>query len=225
MKTLADTSRGLALARWLTDQAVAGIGPLSGAEELAQEYLIDRSFADHDSRVRSLIRWESGKNFTSGFLTGLGGLMTLPVTIPADLGASWVLQTRMVAAIARIYGHDLAEDRVRTAILLVIIGQDLKETLKQSGIRAGKRLTFQLIEKIPGSVLDRINRAVGMRLLAKAGEKGVINLSKLVPVAGGLIGGTVDAVSCRLAGRLAKKVFAPPTSADETPTAHDRSAD
>ena len=201
--------RSLQLTRYLIEKAVSGVGPISGAEELAQEYLIDRSYPDDDSRVRSLIRWETGKNFTSGFLTGLGGLMTLPVTIPAALGASWVLQTRMTAAIARIYGHDLAEERVQTMILLVVIGQDFTEALKQAGIDAGARFSYQLVEKLPVAVLDRINRMVGMRLLTKAGEKGAIQLTKLVPVAGGLIGGTVDAVSCRVVGRLAQKAFAP----------------
>lgn len=210
----ADRSR--MLTNYLIEKAVSGVGPISGAEELAQEYLIDQSYPDNDSRVRSLIRWETGKNFTSGFLTGLGGLMTLPVTIPAALGASWVLQTRMTAAIARIYGHELAEERVQTMILLVVIGQDLKETLKQVGIKAGTRLSYQLIEKIPGAVLTRINQLVGMRLLAKTGEKGVVQLTKLVPVAGGFIGGTVDAVSCRMVGRLAQKAFAPVPDADAT---------
>lgn len=210
MSSSASGDQARLLTRYLIERAVSGIGPLSGAEQLAQEYLIDRSYPDLDSRVRSLVKWETGKNFTSGFLTGLGGLMTLPVTIPASLAASWVLQTRMAAAIARIYGHDLGEDRVQTMILLVVIGQDIKETLKQSGLKVGTHVSYRLIEKIPETLLNRINQRVGMCLLAKAGEKGVINLTKLVPVAGGILGGTVDAVSCRMVGRIARKAFAPP---------------
>jgi len=201
------SSKALSVAKWLTKTAVAGVGPLDSAEKLALQYLNDASYPDDDSRVRSLIKWEVSKNFSSGFLTGLGGLMTLPVTIPAALGASWVIQTRMVAAIARIYGHDLNDERVQTAILLTIIGQDLKEVLKQSGIKFGTKLTYQVIEKIPGTVLVKINQMVGMRLLTKAGEKGIVNLTKLVPLVGGVIGGTVDAASCRLAGKTAQKFF------------------
>ena len=59
------------------------------------------------------------------------------------------------AARALTPARRLAEDRVRTAILPVIIGQDFKEALKQSGIRAGTRLTYQVAEKIPASVLIR----------------------------------------------------------------------
>lgn len=137
----AEESKALQVANWLTEKAVGGVGPLSSAEELALEYLNDSSYESNDKRVESLIKWETSKNFSTGFITGLGGFATLPVTIPASLGASWILQARMAAAIARIYGHDLSEDRVKTLILCVIIGQDIKEVCKQAGIKIGTKLT------------------------------------------------------------------------------------
>ena len=173
----AEESKALQVANWLTEKAVGGVGPLSSAEELALEYLNDSSYESNDKRVDSLIKWETSKNFSTGFITGLGGFATLPVTIPASLGASWILQARMAAAIARIYGHDLSEDRVKTLILCVIIGQDIKEVCKQVGIKIGTKLTYVAIRKLPGEVLKRINQAVGFRLLTKAGEKGIINLT------------------------------------------------
>lgn len=202
-----DNSKALQLAEWLTKTAVSGVGPLSSAEQLAEEYLNDSSYKDNESRIEHLIRFEVSKNFATGFVTGLGGFITLPVMIPASIGASWLLQARLVAAIARIYGHNISEDRVQTAILLVIIGQDLKEVLKQTGIRLGTQVSYRVIEKIPGAMLTKINQLVGFRLLTKMGEKGVVNLVKLVPVVGGAIGGTVDAISCRVVAQTAKKVF------------------
>ncbi len=203
----AEESKALQVANWLTEKAVGGVGPLSSAEELALEYLNDSSYESNDKRVDSLIKWETSKNFSTGFITGLGGFATLPVAIPASLGASWVLQARMAAAIARIYGHDLNEDRVKTLILCVIIGQDIKEVCKQAGIKIGTKLTYVAIRKLPGEVLKRINQAVGFRLLTKAGEKGIINLTKLVPVVGGVVGGTFDAVTCRITAKAAREAF------------------
>lgn len=203
----AEESKALQVANWLTEKAVGGVGPLSSAEELALEYLNDSSYESNDKRVDSLIKWETSKNFSTGFITGLGGFATLPVTIPASLGASWILQARMAAAIARIYGHDLSEDRVKTLILCVIIGQDIKEVCKQAGIKIGTKLTYVAIRKLPGEVLKRINQAVGFRLLTKAGEKGIINLIKLVPVVGGVVGGTFDAVTCRITAKAAREAF------------------
>jgi len=50
---------------------------------MAEEYLAgDGTLSD---KVNSLIKWQIAKAGTSGFLTGLGGLITMPVTIPANL--------------------------------------------------------------------------------------------------------------------------------------------
>ena len=125
----------------------------------------------------------------------------------AALGASWLLQARMVAAIARIYGHDISEERVQIAILMVIIGQDVKEVCKQAGIKIGTKFTYKLIEKIPGTVLTKINQLVGFRLLTKAGERSIISLTKMVPLVGGIVGGSFDAVTCRTTGKAAQNAF------------------
>jgi hypothetical protein len=94
--------RALTLVKWLSDHAIDGVRPLSSAQDLATEYLRDQSYPSHRERVDALINWETSKNFTSGFVTGLGGLLTLPFALPAGFAASWVIQARMAAAIARI---------------------------------------------------------------------------------------------------------------------------
>ncbi|GAB4125768.1 MAG: hypothetical protein Tsb0027_24960 [Wenzhouxiangellaceae bacterium] len=43
-------SKALRVVNWVTDKAIAGVPPLSSAENLAQEYLIDASFPDHEER-------------------------------------------------------------------------------------------------------------------------------------------------------------------------------
>lgn len=210
------------LVRWLTDKAILGVPPLSSAEHLADEYRIHQGYGSDDERVDALIKWECSKNFTYGFVTGLGGILTTPVSIPAALGASWVIQARMAAAIARIYGHDLDDQQVRAFVLLTLLGNEAAEILRQVGIKVGNRLTLEVIRKIPGKTITAINKLVGFRLLTKAGEKGIVNLTKLVPVAGGIVGGAFDLVACQAVGRIAKKVFqplesgGPPNSSDGT---------
>ena len=200
-------SKALQLVNWIVDSAIEGVPPLSSASSLAQEYLIDQSYTDNDDRVASLINWETSKNFTTGFVTGLGGLLTLPVAVPSALGASWIIQARMAGAIAIIDGHDLKEDRVRTLVLLSIVGDSVKEVLKQAGVKIGNKLTEKVIMQIPGRVLIEINKKIGFRLLTKAGEKGVINLIKAVPVFGGLVTGGFDAAACRTVGKVAHNLF------------------
>lgn len=201
--------KALDLVNAVLDAGINGLGPLKSASELADEYLSDSSYPDNDARINSLINWETSKNFTSGFLTGLGGLLTLPVAVPAGLGASWAVQARMVGAIAKIQGHDTKEDRVRTLALLAIVGDAGKEVVKQAGVQVGNKLGMKALEAVPGRLLIEINKLVGFRLLTKAGTKGVINLIKFVPVAGGLVGGSVDAFACRKVGAIAREMFAP----------------
>jgi len=206
------------LATFLLEQGLAGAGPLSSAQDLADEYRIDQGYANDDKRVDALIRWETRKNFTTGFITGLGGLVTFPVSIPAALGASWLIQARMAGAIARIYGHDLASDRVRTKILLALAGDVAKEAMQDLGLKLENKLTQKAADQIPGRALVEINKRIGARLLAKVGQRVVLKFPRAVPVLGGVVGGALDAVVCRMVGRTARTLFRPPAGAVVTGT-------
>lgn len=193
--------------KFILDKGIAGVPPLAGAEKLAEEYLLDVDFKSNAESVRSLVRWETSKNFTSGFLTGLGGLITMPASVPSALGASWILQARLAGAIAHIYGHNIDDDRVQTFVLLSLAGDSAGSIVKDAGIQVGRKLTERAIAAIPGRALIEINKAIGFRLITKAGEKGIVNLSKAVPVAGGLVGGGLDALACKVVGRTADTLF------------------
>ncbi len=195
------------LINWITERAIDGIPPLCSAENLALEYQIDTSYPDTEERIESLINWETSKNFTSGFITGLGGIITIPVSVPASMGASWVIQARMAAAIAKLAGHDIKSDRVKTFVLLALVGDACKDVLKDVGIKVGQGFAKAALKSVPGKVLIEINKKVGFRLLTKAGEKGAVNLVKMIPLAGGFIGGAFDAAACRVVGKQAKNLF------------------
>ena len=94
---------------------------LSSAFDLAERYKLDLSYGTDDKRVDALIRWETTKNFTAGFIAGLGGAITLPITIPGSVAASWLIQARMVGAIACIYGHDPRSDKVDPVVWVELI--------------------------------------------------------------------------------------------------------
>lgn len=198
----------LKLANWITERSISGVSPLSSATELADRYLIDQSFASNDKRVDALIRWETSKNFTAGFVTGLGGVLTLPISVPGAVAASWLIQARMTAAIASIYGHDPRSDRVRTLVLLALVGDaSASKVLKSAGVALGRHAVATAIERVGGRTLTQINREIGSKLITQTGAKGARSISKLVPIAGGVISGSFDAVSCQLVGRSAKRIF------------------
>lgn len=203
-------STALRLVNWLTERAIDGVPPLHSAECLAGEYLNDGSYPDDGARIDSLINWETTKNFTSGFVTGLGGLLVLPIAIPGAFAASWIIQARMAGAIAKIGGHDIREDRIKTFIVACLVGDALKDMAKAAGIQVGTKLAKTVINQVPGRLLIAINKQVGQRLLTKAGQTGAVNLIKLVPFVGGFVGGAFDAYACRVVGMVAKDLFHDP---------------
>jgi uncharacterized protein (DUF697 family) len=206
----ADAAATSRLASALLEAGLEGAGPLAGAEALAAEYLADPRFADDEARVAAMVRRETRKNFTSGFVTGLGGFITLPVAIPAALAASWVLQARLAGAIASIYGHDLRSERARTKILLSLAGDVAREAMKDLGLKAEGRLTRRAVDQIPGRALVEINKRIGAQMLARMGQRVVLKFPRAVPLLGGVVGGSLDAVVCRMVGQTAKAMFRPP---------------
>ena len=205
--TANEGKRALTLVKWLADQAIDGVRPLSSARDLATEYLSNQSYRSDRQRIDALINWETSKNFTSGFVTGLGGLLTLPVALPAGFAASWIIQARMAAAIARIYGHDLRSERIRTLIVATLVGDSIPEIAAASGIRVGSGIAKVVVERVSRRGFIEFSRRVGSRLLRMAGQKSSVSLMKGVPLIGGIAGGTFDAVGCRIVGKHARKLF------------------
>lgn len=190
---------------WGYEMAVDGVPGLDTAEELAQSYM--KNGGSKRDQVNSLIRWQNTKAGTSGFLTGLGGIITLPVALPANITSVLFIQIRMIAAIAVIGGYDIRDDQVKSLVYLCLAGNSAKDIVKGTGIVLGTKLTNSAIKSISGKTLTAINQKVGFRLFTKFGEKGVINLGKMVPLAGGFIGGTFDSVTTNTIGNVARNTF------------------
>ena len=190
---------------WAYDTAISVPPPFDSAEDLANDYSRGAgSLVDH---VNSLIRWQKTKAATSGFLSGLGGLITLPIAIPVNFGAVLVIQVRMIAAIAIMGGYDVKDDRVKTLAYMCLAGNGAKEIVRDTGITFGETLALSAIRNIPGAVLTKINQAVGFRLLTKFGEKGIVNFGKAIPLVGGVLGGTLEALSTNAVGNVARQTF------------------
>lgn len=190
---------------WAYDKSLNGIPGMDSAYEMAENFLSKHETADQ--AIDSLIRWQNTKAATSGFLTGLGGIIIMPVTLPANIASVMYVQVRMIAAIAHMKGYDLKDDQVKTFVFVCLTGKSASDIFKSTGIKVGNAFAKQGVIKIPGKVIVAINQKVGFRLLTKFGEKGLINLGKAIPIAGGVIGGAVDGIGTGIIGKTAKKVF------------------
>lgn len=203
-------SKALAIIEAIQSHGIDGVGTfLKGSSQLAAEYAEHTKYSSTQERIDALIKWQAAHSFGTGFVTGLGGVITLPVTLPMSIGATWILNARMAGAIAELSGHSPKSSQVRTMCTLVSLGNKfIGESLRNSGVHVGKKLALNAISSIPGTALREINRQVGFRLLTKAGQTGVVNLTKLVPFIGGVVGGGIDAAACVYTGRRAAKAFA-----------------
>jgi hypothetical protein len=190
---------------WIADAGINGLGVLPSAEQVAADRL--SKAASIEDAINSVIAWRTTYAAGTGFITGLGGIAAMPITIPVGLAASYALGANTAAAIAHLRGYDIYSEQVRTMVLLCLIGEAGEEILKTAGITIGTKVCQNLIKQIPGKVLIEINKKIGFRLITKAGEKGVINIMKMLPLVGGVVGGTFDGIFVNSCGKTAKKVF------------------
>lgn len=194
------------LLEWAYDKAVQGLPGMGTAIELAEDYLSEKGTIRE--KINSLIRWQNTKAGSAGFIAGMGGLITLPVAVPANIASTLYVQIRMIAAIAHMAGHDIKHDKVKTLIFLCLLGNSMNEIAKDFGISFGTKFATTYIQKkISAEMLKKINQAVGFRLVTKAGSTGLINLTKTVPLLGGVIGGGMDAISTNIVGNQARNIF------------------
>lgn len=197
------------LSQWVLSTAIYGMPPVASAAALAQGYRDNTRLAHDEARVDSMIRWEIGKNFTAGFLTGIGGMLTLPLALPSNLGATWILQARMAAAVADLRGHRIDEPWVQSLILTSLLGAAAPEMLRRVGVQVGEWVVKQTFQRLSQATLVDINRRVGFKLLSTASGRGALSASRIVPLAGAAVGGIVDAYGCHSVARAAKKLFLP----------------
>jgi len=196
-----------AIVRWGMEGApipspLPGTAPLrlKTATQLAEDYRARSTAVGLRGAIAELVEDQARWNAGTGFLTGLGGFALLPLQLPAAMTATWVIQTRMVAAIADLYGFDLDHEAVRTQILLTLIGEEAGEVLKQVGVKASQQLLHAQLQRLSPQALAAVNQAVGFRLLSRFSGRGVVKLNQAIPLLGGLVGGGVDYVMTRQLG-------------------------
>ena len=190
----------------LYDKSINGVAKVSPPiNELADDYL--KKYNDVDTAAKKFINYQVAKCTTSGFVTGLGGIITLPVAVPANVGNVMYVQMRMIACLAYMGGYDTASDQVQTLVYACLAGISLDQVVKSVGTQFGTKFTMAMVKKIPGSLLTKINQKVGFRLLTKFGTKGIINIGKAVPFVGGVIGGGFDFTETKLIASRAYKMF------------------
>lgn len=180
----------------ILDLAISGKGRLPGAKVTAKQTL--EKSGDHEAAVRATVNQHLALAGGQGFATNWGGFFLSLVTIPANIAAAAFVQARMVAAIAHLRGYELSDPRVRTAILMCMLGPSAGAALVSKGVLPSSPLVVATApvfdEKLDGAVakvlLERSLSSVGGKRLG-------VMLAKGIPFVGGGVGAAVDAWGAR----------------------------
>lgn len=193
------------LAQTLISSGIDGVATFDSADEVAERALA--KYGSREAATDAVVRSHIKLVGVSGFITNLGGFVTLPVALPANVVGFYLLATRMVAAIAKIHGQNLQEESVRSAVLLDLIGTDATQVLKGVGSSAGMA-TNAATRRLPPAALVVVNKAVAFRIGSRMGTRFLTKVPRLIPVAGGAIGAGLDVMLLRKIADAARRDFA-----------------
>jgi hypothetical protein len=181
-------------------RAIDGVGPLKPAAATA-----DRLGSVHHV-IESHVRYAGAQ----GLLTGLGGVLTAAVTIPANLAGLAVVEARMVAGIAHLRGYDLDDPRVHNAILTCMLGRSTVDRKIKEHELPGPPMAVATAP-VHDPDLDRLLVAeVASDLVQRVGGKRLaIGIARRTPVVGGAVGMGADGWATWRVGTYAARELRP----------------
>ncbi|MFL6025254.1 MAG: EcsC family protein [Marmoricola sp.] len=192
-------------------KAISGVGPLPGAAAAADKQLAQND-GDVERAIHDVIENHVRYAGIQGFATNIGGLVTMAFTVPTNITGLALLQCRMVAGIVHLRGYDLAEPRVRAAILASVLGEEKVLKLIKSRELPGTPMELAA-DPLYESSLDLViaNEVASELITRAAGKRLATTVGRRVPVVGGVVGAGTDAYVTWKVGRYVDREFLPKT--------------
>lgn len=190
-------------------KAITGVGPLPSAASAADKQL--RANHGHLNRgIHDVIENHVRYAGLQGFLTNLGGLVTMAVTVPTNITGLALIQCRMVAGILHLRGYDLDDPRVRDAILACLLGEDKIAQLVKKREIPGPPMEIAGALVHDDNLDDLLANEVASELVTRAaGKRLATTVGRRVPVVGGVVGASTDAFVTWKIGRYVDREFLP----------------
>jgi hypothetical protein len=168
--------------------------------------LRDNDIAALDRMANSYIRKYTQVAGAQGFLTGLGGVVTLPVSVPTDVGAFLLLIARVNSAVMQTYGFESETEEGMTMLhvgLLAGLGIDKLTVVGANALveTLTKRITTKPYRD---AVVIAMIRAVAKRVGVTLGKR---HFAKAVPVIGGGINAGMSGGLVYTFGRRSKHYY------------------
>lgn len=197
------------LMRQAVQRAIHGVGPLVSAAAAAEKQLEEQE-GDVDAAIRELIENHAGLAAAQGFVTNIGGLVTMAAAIPVNISGLAVIQLRLVASIAHLRGYDLEDGRVRNAVMLCTLGDDTVGKLVKNktvpGTPMGLATAPAYDTTLDSVIAGELTSALIGRVMGKRAASAIV---RRVPVAGGVWGAGTDGYATWQVGKYAAKELRP----------------
>jgi len=198
-----------AFVRQALHRAIHGIGPLSPAATAADKQLREQH-GDLDDAIHELIENHVRYAGAQGLLTNLGGLATMAFTVPTNISGLALVECRMIAAIAHLRGYDLADPRVRNAVLVCLLGEDAVRDLVAARKLPAPPMALATAPAHDPSLDRVISAEVAADLVQKvAGKKLAGTVARRIPLVGGIVGMGADGYATWKIGRYADRELLP----------------
>ena len=190
--------------RWVLEVAIDGRGRLPSAKATAARQL-QRHGGAIDPALDSIVEFHTRLASAQGFVTNLGGLAVVPVSLPANLAGVAIVQIRMVAAIAHLRGYDLNDNRVRTALIMCLLGGEVVAKHIAQGQLPTSPMAVATAPVFDPDLDQRVSETVLADLAGRIGGKNLaLAVTKRVPLVGGGIGAVMDGIATHQIGKYAK---------------------
>ncbi|MCL2736784.1 MAG: EcsC family protein [Propionibacteriaceae bacterium] len=192
----------------LVDMAIDGVGVVPGAKRAAARHL--QRTKDVSLAVDSVVRSHVLLATAQGIVTNIGGVVSALIGTPINATGIIVVQTRMVACIAHLHGYDIDDPRVRTAIVMCLLGErELERQITAEELPTTPLAVATSPVRDPGLHAHVADRVLGHILGESAGKGIVTTVGRKAPIIGGGVAGLADWVDTVIVARCARHHLVP----------------
>ncbi len=187
---------------------------VSSAYDLSTWYL--KTKGNLTQQCDNLIFSQKVRSGSTGFMLGLGGIITLPATIPADFTSILFIQIRLIIAIAIMTKYDENDHRVKVLVYSCLsntvkteVINEIKSGIVSNVVQQGTSNIIETVAITHGSreALKTAQAAAISQITSNMGAKGLSHFTKIIPFLGGIVGATFNSFYIHKIGKRAKLVF------------------
>lgn len=176
------------------------------------EFLVEKFRNDHpDLTDLELARKLRNKMATRsgwyGAATGIGNMMSVPLTSPISLLTSWKLQIKLILAIAYVFGKKPDINQLKKDVYLLLARQAFSTATRDITLQAAKMLFAAQLRKNLAKMQVKVEEKMKEHHKKVPVKSKAPDLGKIAAFAGAPLGFANDYYATRQVGKMAIKYF------------------